>query len=218
MDTVNNIIKKKEIMIVDDEPASVTLLSHFLQKQGYEITSLTSGSQALQKVQSVLPDLIMLDIKMSGMDGYEVCRELKEDRRTGDIPVLFISALDEVLDKVKAFSVGGVDYITKPFEFEEVLARVDSHLTIRNLQRELLKQNIQLQNEICIRIQVEEELRQLNIDLDRRVRERTLQLGVEREKEIHLRSLGRYRKHRQPDGVLRSSGKNTGNRKHIPTS
>ena len=114
-------------------------LAATLTEQGYEVRSAISGSLALMGAQAAPPDLILLDIKMPDMDGYEVCEKLKTLKQTCEIPVIFISALNEVLDKVKAFSVGGADYITKPFQMEEVLVRVENQLTIRRLKRELEK-------------------------------------------------------------------------------
>lgn len=150
---------KGNILIVDDTPDNLRLLSSTLMERGYKVRSVINGAMALMGAQAAPPDLIVLDIKMPDMDGYEVCTCLKADERTREIPVIFISALDEVLDKVKAFRVGGVDYITKPFEFEEVLARIENQLTIRNLQRQLKAQNTQLQQEIKERTLVEEALR-----------------------------------------------------------
>ncbi len=125
------------ILIVDDTPANLRLLSNMLSEQGFKVRSVINGPMALTAIRAAPPDLVLLDINMPGMNGYEVCEQLKADPTTSDIPIIFISALDEVHDKVKAFTVGGVDYITKPFQFEEVLARVRTHLALRNLQREL---------------------------------------------------------------------------------
>lgn len=134
-----------EILLVDDIPDNLRLLSSILTDKGYEIRKALNGKMALASAQAHPPDLILLDIKMPGISGYEVCKQLKADVHTSEIPVIFISALDEVLDKVKAFKVGGVDYITKPFQPEEVLARVESQLNLRRLQRQLTEQNQQLQ-------------------------------------------------------------------------
>ncbi|MCU0524841.1 MAG: hybrid sensor histidine kinase/response regulator [Elainella sp. Prado103] len=128
---------KGNILIVDDTPNNLRLLSSMLTKQGYEVRSAISGSVALMAVRTVPLDLILLDINMPKMNGYEVCQHLKADPQTCDIPVIFLSALGEPLDKVQAFQVGGVDYITKPFQVEEVLARVENHLTLRQMQIEL---------------------------------------------------------------------------------
>jgi len=128
---------KGNILIVDDTPANLRLLSNMLTEQGYKVRAVVNGQMALTTTRAVPPDLILLDINMPGMNGYEVCQQLKADDATRAIPIIFISALDEVQDKVKAFTVGGVDYITKPFQFEEVLARVETHLSLCRLQKEL---------------------------------------------------------------------------------
>ena len=142
-------IPKADILAIDDTPENLALLSQMLTEKGYKVRSVTKGSTALRGAKAAPPDLILLDIKMPEMNGYEVCQHLKADARTRNIPVIFISALGDVFDKVKAFQMGGVDYITKPFQVEEVLARLDTHLTIRNLQLKLQRQNIQLQQEIA---------------------------------------------------------------------
>ena len=117
-----------DILIVDDIPANIQLLSQLLIENGYKVRKLISGQRALKAVELQAPDLILLDIKMPGMDGYEVCRQLKASEATCDIPIIFISALDDVFDKVKGFEAGGADYIIKPFEPVEVLARVSAQL------------------------------------------------------------------------------------------
>lgn len=147
---------KADILVIDDTPENLNLLSAMLIEQEYKVRSVTKGSTGLRGAQVMPPDLILLDINMPQMNGYEVCQQLKADDRTRDIPVVFISALEDVLDKVKAFEVGGVDYITKPFQVEEVLARIENHLTIRRLQQQLQVQNAQLQQEIRERERVEE--------------------------------------------------------------
>jgi len=135
---------KANILVVDDTPDNLRLLIDMLAKQGYKIRAASNGRHALKTAQANPPDLILLDIKMPGMDGFEVCEQLKTDERTRDIPVIFISALDGVFDKVRAFSLGGVDYITKPFQAEEVLARVETHLGLQRLQKELEEKNAEL--------------------------------------------------------------------------
>jgi signal transduction histidine kinase len=129
-----------EILIVDDNPNNLRLLSDMLTYQGYDVRKAIDGNMALLSVQAQLPDLVLLDIKMPQLDGYEVCKKLKADPKTCEIPVIFLSALDEIPDKIQAFRSGGVDYITKPFQFEEVLARVQSQLTIRKLTQTLEQQ------------------------------------------------------------------------------
>ncbi len=128
---------RDNILIVDDVLENLDLLSRILTKQGYTVRSVDRGDAAIIIAKTGWADLILLDINMPEMDGYEVCRRLKEDETTSFIPVIFMSALDEVLNKVNAFSVGGVDYITKPFQIKEVVARVKTHLQLRNLQKDL---------------------------------------------------------------------------------
>ncbi|OGR40909.1 MAG: hypothetical protein A2X35_02970 [Elusimicrobia bacterium GWA2_61_42] len=127
------------ILVVDDTPANLELLSGMLKGRGYRIRAAISGEAALEACHINPPDLILLDINMPGMDGYEVCRRLKTDEELKEIPVLFLSALNETMDKVRAFSAGGQDYITKPFQMEEVYARVETHLTLK-AAREFLKE------------------------------------------------------------------------------
>ncbi len=138
-------IFKADILIVDDTPDNLRFLSSLLLNEGYNVRKATNGQMALTAVKTVPPDLILLDVNMPGMSGYEVCEHLKKDSQTSSVPVIFLSALDDVMDKVKAFQVGGVDYITKPFKIEEVLARIQNQLTIKILQNELQAQNTQLQ-------------------------------------------------------------------------
>jgi CheY-like chemotaxis protein len=134
-----------DILVVDDTPANLNLLTEMLKERGYRVRPVPSGKLAVQAIQNEKPDLILLDINMPEMSGYEVCEHLKADAALKDIPVIFISAMTETMDKVKAFSVGGVDYVTKPFQFEEVHARVETHLRIRFLQRQLSEQNENLE-------------------------------------------------------------------------
>ena len=139
---------KAELLIVDDTLENLRLLSRMLAEEGYRVETASSGARALATAQANPPDLVLLDIKMPEMDGYEVCAALKADERTRDIPIIFLSALDETYDKVKAFTSGGVDYIIKPFQFEEVLARVETHIALMNLQRQLQQANRELQKRL----------------------------------------------------------------------
>jgi two-component system, sensor histidine kinase and response regulator len=152
---------KGNILIVDDTPENLRLLSSTLTERGYKVRGVINGAMALMGAQSAPPDLIMLDIRMPDMDGYEVCQRLKANACTCEIPVIFISALDDVLDKVKAFTSGGVDYIQKPFQVEEVLARIDNQLLIRRLQLQLQAQNQQLQQTQASLLQALEQERSL---------------------------------------------------------
>lgn len=150
------------ILVVDDTPENLRLLSTMLTQRGYAPRCVINGHMALRACNSNPPDLILLDIMMPEMNGYEVCKHLKLEAKTREIPVIFISAKDEVFDKVNAFTVGGVDYISKPFQFEEVLARIESHLSLRNLQKQLKEQNVLLQEEIMSRLAVEKNLQEKN--------------------------------------------------------
>src|SRR6476620_243289 len=132
------------ILIVDDTHANLQVLAGMLKERGYKVRPVPSGKLALLAARRDPPDLILLDINMPDMNGYEVCEHLKADELLGGIPVIFISALTEQLDKVKAFAIGGVDYITKPFQMEELHARVETHLKLRRLQLDLEETNARL--------------------------------------------------------------------------
>jgi light-regulated signal transduction histidine kinase (bacteriophytochrome) len=154
--TVEN---KSKILIIDDTPDNLRLLSTTLSEEGYDVRCAINGKLALMAIKNELPDLILLDIKMPDMDGYTVCHQLKLQPETTEIPVIFLSALDDVFDKVKAFNTGGIDYITKPFQVEEVLVRVKNQLTIFRLKQQLQYKNKQLQ-------QLNQELIRSNQDLE----------------------------------------------------
>ncbi|MEI6427244.1 MAG: hybrid sensor histidine kinase/response regulator [Pseudanabaena sp. ELA607] len=141
----NNPNNDATILVVDDTLYNIQLLYLMLSKQGYKVVKASSGREALNTANEILPDLILLDIRMPIMDGYEVCTLLKQNERTNHIPVIFISSIDNPAEKVEAFSVGGVDYINKPFQLIEVLARVETHLHLSSLQKQLQFQNQQLQ-------------------------------------------------------------------------
>lgn len=150
------------VLMVDDTSANLQVLQATLEVRGYRLLAARDGASALSAAAKARPDLILLDIMMPGMDGYEVCRRLKTDPATRDIPVIFLSALSQTADKVKGFELGAVDYITKPFEPAEVIARVNTHLTLRCLQRQLGDANT--------------ELTALNRDLEKKVEERSREL------------------------------------------
>ncbi|MFB2893101.1 EAL domain-containing protein [Aerosakkonemataceae cyanobacterium BLCC-F50] len=163
--------QKEDILIVDDTAENLRLLSSFLVNEGYNVRKALTGQMALTAMDTVLPDLILLDIMMPVMDGYEVCEKLKSNPKTAEIPVIFLSALNDAFDKVKAFTVGGADYITKPFQFEEVLARVRIQLALKAAKQQNQK---------------------LNAELEARVKERTYQLQAvieELKREIQERKL-----------------------------
>ena len=175
---------RSNILVVDDTPANLRLLSGMLKDDGYKVRPVPSGKAALRAASSEAPDLILLDINMPEMNGYEVCRRLKANADLADVPVIFISALNETLDKVKAFSVGGVDYVTKPFQFKEVRARVETHLELR-----AARQALRNQNEI----------------LEQKVRERTRELAVTQEVTIHsMAVLAEYRDNETGGHIMRT--------------
>jgi two-component system, sensor histidine kinase and response regulator len=129
------------LLIVDDKPQNLRLVSDFLAEQGFELMLTRSGAQALEKVKLAMPDLVLLDVTMPKMDGFEVCRRLKSNARTAALPVIFMTALDDTAHKVEGFRLGAVDYITKPIQREELLARIQHHLQLHSLQKELLSKS-----------------------------------------------------------------------------
>jgi PAS domain S-box-containing protein len=167
---------KADILVVDDQIINLKFLTATLTHYGYRVRPAISGELALETAQKVPPDLILLDIMMPRMDGYAVCEELKSHPQTKDIPVIFISALDKTKDKVKAFSAGAVDYITKPFEVNEVVARVQTHLSLRTMQKQLEQKNIQLEQEVVERKRVEDKLKAYQDHLEELVEARTAEL------------------------------------------
>jgi two-component system sensor histidine kinase/response regulator len=156
-----------DIMIVDDNPANLKLLDDMLAQQGHEVRSFPRARLALAAAMKSPPDLILLDINMPEMNGYEVCQRFKSTPELADIPVIFLSALNETSDKMKAFQVGGVDYISKPFQFAEVHARVETHLKMHNLQRALKLQNEHLEEAVAARTRELAEANQRLTILDR---------------------------------------------------
>jgi len=142
---MSNLVNQTDtILIVDDIPENVKILYSFLNDAGFKVLVATEGKRAIQTAEHVQPDLILLDVMMPEMDGFEVCHILKSKDNTRAIPIIFLTALTDTVDKVKGFSLGAVDYITKPLHYEEVLARVNTHLSLRHLQQELLQRNLEL--------------------------------------------------------------------------
>ncbi|MBF0516834.1 MAG: response regulator, partial [Nitrospirae bacterium] len=167
---------KGSVLVVDDQSLNVKLLDSILSRLGFDVLKAYAGEEALSIAHDNIPDIILLDIMMPGMDGLQTCQMLKADPATSGIPVIFISALTDISDKVNAFTYGGVDYITKPFQKEEIVARVESHLRIYRLQKSLDEKNTHLQqtqNELTILNQL---LAEYNDKLEDMVRARTQEL------------------------------------------
>ncbi|MEH2413132.1 MAG: response regulator [Nostoc sp.] len=171
------VLEKGVILIVDDNPHNLEVLSEALIDTGWEILIAVNGEGAIAQAEYVCPDIILLDVMMPGIDGFTACQRLKLNPLTCDIPIIFMTDLSETVDKVKGLSLGAVDYITKPFEYEEVLARIKTHLQNRNLTKQLKTHNQQLKQEIADRLAVETKLEKLTEELEQRVEERTSQLS-----------------------------------------
>jgi diguanylate cyclase (GGDEF)-like protein len=164
------------VLIVDDTPANVGILVEYLEGRRVRVAVAQEGEEGLARAEFVQPDLILLDVVMPGMDGFETCRRLKATASTRDIPVIFMTALADTQDKISGFAAGGVDYVTKPFQIDEVWARVATHLALRSAQKRLAQQNAQLQQEIAMRRRAEADLQTANNVLEERVAERTAEL------------------------------------------
>ncbi|MFH0880880.1 MAG: response regulator [Lentisphaerota bacterium] len=165
------------ILAVDDNPANLALISEYLKDSGFRMLVARDGESALEKAQHGQPDLILLDLLMPKIDGFEACRRLKADGNLKDIPIIFMTALTETADKMKGFQAGCVDYVTKPLQYEEVLARVKMHLALSLARKRLEIQNSLLQHEISVRTRVEKELQKSHAELEQRVRVRTAELA-----------------------------------------
>jgi signal transduction histidine kinase len=165
------------LLIVDDNPTNLEVLCDFLDDAGFEILVAQDGESAIRKVAISKPDLILLDVMMPVIDGFETCDRLKKDPNTRNIPIIFMTALSDPVDKVKGLSLGAVDYVTKPLQQDEVLARVRTHLQLSNLTKILETQNKLLKQEVTERIAAEAALQDLTTDLERRIHERTQELS-----------------------------------------
>ena len=152
-------VKQELILIVDDNPTNIQVLSDLLKEYGFKVLVAKDGESCLQRLEKIRPDLILLDVLMPGIDGFETCRRLKASPATREIPVIFMTALADPVDKLKGLTIGAVDYITKPLQHEEAIARVNIHLQLRNLNKQLEEQNATLQQEIRSRKLAESALR-----------------------------------------------------------
>ena len=148
-------MNRATVLIIDDTPANIAVLADYLEEQGLRVVVAQDGEEGLQRAAFVRPDLILLDVMMPGMDGFETCRHLKQDPALQEIPVIFMTALTDTDNVVKGFAVGGVDYVTKPIQIEEVLARINTHLALRAMHQQLSAQNLLLQQEVAMRLESE---------------------------------------------------------------
>ena len=174
-----------DLLLVDDDASALQIMQSLLSAEGYEIRGALNGQTALLFAKESPPDLILLDVRLPDMDGYQICRELRDDPKTAGIPVIFISGLEDVGHKIKGFTAGGVDFVTKPFQAEELLARVGTHLSLRRLQVKIEEQNARLEEEVRKTKKAHQEvkeadeaLRRANERLEERVEERTRELMV----------------------------------------
>ncbi|MFL6695763.1 MAG: sensor histidine kinase [Vitreoscilla sp.] len=154
------------ILIVDDMPANLEVVTNHLERRGYCAVVALSGEEGIERAEYVRPDLILLDVMMPGLDGFETCRRLKSSERTSAIPVIFMTALADTTDKLAGFAAGAVDYVTKPLNGAEVLARIESHLALYALRRQLAEQNVRLQQEIAVRAETQAALQRSNTEFE----------------------------------------------------
>ncbi|MGB3401595.1 MAG: response regulator [Microcoleaceae cyanobacterium] len=174
-------LENSKILVIDDNPANLAIAVNFLEEFGLTISVSGTGKSGLMRAKYTHPDLILLDVIMPDIDGFETCRQLKQDQETRDIPIIFMTALSEMQNKVMGFQLGAVDYITKPIQKEELLARVRVHLQLRALTQTLEQQNHRLQTEVKQRVTTEMALQQLNQKLETLVDQRAAQLRLSNE-------------------------------------
>ncbi|MET3132546.1 two-component system NtrC family sensor kinase [Oxalobacteraceae bacterium GrIS 1.11] len=157
-------MKPSTVLIIDDTPANVAVLADYLEEQGLRVVVAQDGEEGLTRASFVQPDLVLLDVMMPGIDGFETCRRFKLDPDIRDIPIIFMTALTDTGNVVNGFAVGGVDYVTKPIQIEEVLARINTQLAVQAMHRQLSAQNLVLQQEVSMRRQIEAQLQQVGIE------------------------------------------------------
>ena len=187
---INAPLEPVRILLVDDTPTNLVVLSESIQDQGWVILFATDGETAIEQAEYAKPDLILLDVMMPGIDGFETCQRLKSNELTTDIPIIFMTALSDTVDKVKGLNLGAVDYITKPFQQEEVVARVGMQLRLHQMNRQLDQKNQLLNQKIAEQAKTEADLQQLTEELEQRVQTRTAELSeaVEnlKQAQVHL--------------------------------
>ena len=166
MDDPAQVASGGTILIVDDMPGNLEVVTSHLERRGYRAVVALSGDEGIERAEYVQPDLILLDVMMPGIDGFEICRRLKSSERTLAIPVIFMTALTDTTDKLAGFAAGAVDYVTKPLNGAEVLARIESHLALYALRRQLAAQNAQLQQEIAVRAETQAALQRSNTEFE----------------------------------------------------
>ena len=165
------------ILIVDDMPANLSLVVDSLAEQGFRVLVALDGVEALERARFSQPDLILLDVKMPGIDGFETCRQLKMNEQTRDISVIFMTSLTGIEDLIEGFAAGGADYVTKPVQIDEMMARIGTHLSLRAMHKQLVAQNRQLSNEVSVRQRAEAALSHARDELEARVALRTAELA-----------------------------------------
>ncbi|HJW55370.1 MAG TPA: EAL domain-containing protein [Burkholderiaceae bacterium] len=175
-------VEKPTILIVDDTAANLDVMAGILGNHGFSVVVAQDGEEGVERAQFAQPDLILLDVMMPGLNGFDVCRRLKTNEHTKDIPVIFMTALSDQADKISGFNAGCVDYVTKPFQINEVLMRVNTHLALQATRRQLADQNLQLRQEVVVREQAELALHSASDALERRVAERTADLAQANER------------------------------------
>ncbi len=185
---VHQAVSVPQILLVDDTPTNLKVLSDALRDQGWGIRMAVDGEEAIEQVNYALPDLVLLDVQMPGMDGFEVCRRLKANPQTQSVPVIFMTALADQTDKVQGLSLGAVDYITKPLQQDEVIARVRLHLQLSSLTKNLEQSNIRLNQKVAQQAATEVQLQKLAQELEQRVEDRTNELMASLE-QIHYMQL-----------------------------
>ncbi|MDL2354486.1 MAG: EAL domain-containing protein [Pseudomonadota bacterium] len=169
--------RQRTILIVDDTPNNLVVMVDYLGTHGFSLVVAQDGPEAIERALFAHPDLILLDVMMPGMNGFDTCRQLKKQHDTAHIPVIFMTALSDPIDKMRGFDAGGVDYITKPFQLDEVLARVNTHLALQEMQRQLTAQNRALRQEAAVRREAEAALQRAHDELEERVAQRTAELA-----------------------------------------